>query len=147
MRSSMRKALLWQGLSLLLTFAGLILSALVIIGVFLGPPENSFSNMSEGDLILVLVGTVLLSLGRLIGWKFGLGVGSMTDSASALREQQPNQSKLEQLGYRIPPDPSETGDSNFSYEEGAVYVVCEECGEHNESDFRYCRNCSSQLPQ
>jgi hypothetical protein len=147
MRSSTRKALLWQGLSLLLTFAGLILSTLVIIGVFLGPPENSFSNLSDGDLLLVLVGTLLMVVGRLIGWKFGIGVGSMTDSVSDLRDQQPEPSTLQELGYRIPPDSSETGDSKFTYEDGTVYVVCEACGARNESGFSYCRNCSAELPE
>lgn len=147
MRSSIRKALLWQILSLLLTFAGLILSALVVIGVFLGPPENSFSNLSGDDTLLIVVGTLLMMGGRLIGWKFGVGVASMTASTSALRDQQPEPSRLEELGYQTPPEASETGDSKFSYEDGTVYVVCDACGEQNESGFSYCRNCSAELPE
>lgn len=143
MRPSMRNALLWQALSLLLTFAGLLISALVIVGAFLGPPENSLSTMSGGDLVLVLVGVLMVSTGRLIGWKFGLGTGVV----SSIRDQTPEQSRLEQLGYRIPPEDDETGDPGFAYEDGDVQVICQECGATNESGFRYCRDCSAELPE
>ena len=143
MRPSMRNALLWQALSLLLTFAGLLISALVIVGVFLGPPENSLSNMSEADITLVVLGVVMLSAGRLIGWKFGLGIGVV----SGFRDQSPEQSRLEQLGYRIPPEAEETGDSEFAYEDGDLQVICQECGTKNEGGFSYCRDCSAELPE
>jgi len=141
MRPSMRNALLWQALSLILTLAGLLISALVIVGVFLAPPENSLSNISDGDVVLVLVGVIMLSGGRLIGWKFGLGIGAV----SGFRDQAPEQSKLEQLGYRIPPEDDETGDSEFTYDDGSLQVVCQECGATNESGFSYCRDCSAEL--
>lgn len=145
MRQSLRKTLLWQGIGLLFYLGGLLLFLLVAVSAFLAPPENSLANVTTGDMAMILMSVVLLATGRVISWKGGGETGAMMGSASTIRGQGPDQSKLEELGYQIPPDAS--GDADVTYEDGEVYAKCNECGAKNEQTFDYCNNCSSRLPE
>jgi len=84
--------------------------------------------------------------GRAVSWKFG-GESALWSRAEMIRGGgAPDQTKLEELGYYSPPGESETGDSDFAYDDGEVYAVCEECGAKNDPEFRFCNNCSAELP-
>jgi len=150
MRQSLRKTLLWQGAGLLFYLAGMVLFLLVAVNTFLGPSGVSFGGVTTVDIVLLLVSTGLIVIGRVIGWKLGGDVGGQTGAAGTLgriRGQGPKQSKLEELGYQIPPEESDHTESNFVYEDGEMSVRCPECGATNEQGFDYCGNCSSRLPE
>ena len=146
MRQSLRKTLLWQGIGLLFYLAGMGLFLVMAVSVFLAPPQNSLANLTTGDMLLGMVSVGLLVVGRVLSWKFG-GETSPMGAVTTIRGQGPNQSKLEELGYQIPPEDSGNPDSGVMYEDGTVYVQCSECGAKNEQQFEYCNNCSSQLPE
>ena len=57
----------------------------------------------------------------------------------------PEPSRLEELGYRVPPERGPTPNSTTTYEDGTVYRLCDECGAKNGVDYTYCRECSSEL--
>lgn len=145
MRQSLRKTLLWQGIGLLFYLGGMLLFLLVAVSAFLAPPENSLANVTTGDVAMLLISMVLLATGRVISWKGGEETGTIMGSASTIRGQGPEQSKLEELGYQIPPDPSD--EANVAYEDGEIYVRCNECGAKNQQTFDYCNNCSGRLPE
>jgi hypothetical protein len=147
MRQSLRKTLLWQAVGLLFYLAGMVLFLLVAVGAFLAPPANSLASLTSGDMVLILVSVSLLVVGRVIGWKFGGGAGTMTGSVGAIRGGGPDQSKLEELGYHVPPEETGEPDSDVVYEDGELYARCTECGAKNEQEFDYCSNCSSQLSE
>jgi hypothetical protein len=149
MRQSLRKTLLWQGVGLLFYLAGMVLFLAVAVNAFLAPPANSFGTVTTGDIAVLLVSVGLLVLGRAISWKLGGDVGGEAGAAGALgriRGRNPNQSRLEELGYRMPPEESDDSSSDTVYEDGEVYVRCPECGEPNERGFDYCGTCSGELP-
>lgn len=146
MRRSLRKTLLWQGVGLLFYLAGMVLFLVVAVNAFLEPPANSLANVTTGDMAALLVSVLLLVVGRVISWKLGGGTGAMIGSGGTIRSQAPKQSKLEELGYQMPPEESNDAGSNFDYEDGEIYIRCPECGAKNEPEFEYCNNCSSQLP-
>lgn len=147
MRPSRKKALLWHGASVLLYLGGMALFLVVAVSVFLAPPSNSFANLSTGDTVLVLVSVVFLVGGRYVGWRYGLGEQTLGDSVAALRDHEPEPSKLEQLGYRVSHDtPGET-EQDTAYEDGSVYRVCPDCGANNDSEYRFCRECSAELSE
>lgn len=148
MRQSFRKMLLWQGVGLLLYLAGMVLFLVVAVDAFLGPGD-AVGPVTTGHVVAVLASVALLLAGRAISWKLGGAVGGDTGvggTFGAVRDQGPNQSKLEELGYRMPPEDSDGRRSDTVYEDGEVYVRCPECGEPNEPGFDYCGNCSSELP-
>jgi len=150
MRQSFRKTLLWQGVGLLFYLAGMVLFLLVAVNAFLGPSGISFGAVTTTDIVLLLVSAGLLVTGRMIGWKFGGDVGGRAGAAgtiSRIRGQRPKQSKLEELGYHVPPEESDDSASDFVYEDGEMSVRCPECGATNEQGFDYCGNCSSKLPE
>ena len=146
MRQSLRKTLLWQGIGLLFYLAGMGLFLVMAVSVFLAPPQNSLANLTTSDMLLGMVSVGLLIMGRVLSWKFG-GETSTMGAVTTIRSQGPNQSKLEELGYQIPPEDSGNPDSGVTSEDGTVYVQCAECGVKNEQQFEYCNNCSSQLPE
>jgi len=147
MRSSTLKSLLWQGAGMLCYLSGLILFVMVVIGVFLSPPENSMANLSASHTPVLTACAVLIVAGRAISYRYGVEDGL----AGAIREYRgrPEKTKLEELGYVIPPE-SESGEpgleQKLSFEEGAVTVTCNECGAENDPDYRFCGNCSTELP-
>lgn len=137
---------MWQGVSLLCYLVGLVLFMVVAGSVFLAPPEYSLENMQTIHLVAMLVGVVLIVVGKAVGWQFGLGGESMANSMANLRNP-PEQSKLEELGYRVPKEPPRDSGSKYTYEDGTVYTVCSECGARNENEFKFCNNCSAELPE
>jgi len=147
MRSWSRKALLWQAVGTLCYLAGLLVFVSVVIGVFLSPPENSLANFSSGHVPVLVVSTILIVAGRLISYKYGLQDGL----SGAVREYRgrPEMSKLEELGYVIPPE-NEGGEGGLerelTLEDGELTVACNECGTENDPDYRFCANCSAELP-
>jgi hypothetical protein len=150
MRQSLRKTLLWQGVGLLFYLAGMVLLFLVAVNTFLGPSGVSFGGVTTGDIVLFLVSTGLIVIGRVIGWKLGGDIGGDAGAAgtlSRIRGQRPQQSKLEELGYHVPPEEAHDSESDFVYEDGEMSVRCPECGATNEQGFDYCGNCSSRLPE
>jgi hypothetical protein len=146
MRQSLRKTLLWQAVGLLFYLAGMVLFLVVAVEAFLAPPASSFGNVATGELLVLLVSVVLLVTGRVIGWKLGGDTG-VAGTVASVRGRGPEESKLEELGYRMPVEESENSGSGVVYEDGEVYVRCPDCGEPNEREFDYCGNCSSQLPE
>jgi hypothetical protein len=147
MRSWSRKALLWQGVGILCYLAGLLVFVSVVIGVFLAPPQNSLANLSSGHVPILIASVALIVAGRLISYKYGVQNGL----SGAVREYhgRPEKSKLEELGYVIPPENegSEGGlERKLSLEEGELTVACNECGAENDPDYRFCGNCSAELP-
>lgn len=144
MQKSLWKAFLWQGVGLLFYFAGMLVFLVVAVNVFLSPPANSLENLSDGHVVSLLVSVVLIVVGRLIGWKFGgdLSLSQMYRGAPA--RPGSDQSRLEQLGYQVRPEASE--ERPDPPDDGEPALVCRECGAHNEPGYRYCGNCSSELP-
>lgn len=147
MRQSLRRTLLWQVVGLLFYLGGLLLFLVVAVSAFLAPPGRSLANLTTGDVALLLVSVVLLVTGRVMSWKGGEKTGTMVGAISTIREQRPDQTKLEELGYQIPPDSSDDTDTSVIYEDGGLYRRCTECGAKNERSFDYCSNCSSRLPE
>lgn len=145
MRQSLRKMLLWQGIGLLFYLGGMLLFLLVAVSAFLAPPESSFANLTTGDMAMLVMSVVLLATGRVISRKGGWETDAVMGSVSTIRGQGPNQSKLEELGYQMPPDAS--NDADVIYEDGEISIRCTECGAKNEQTFDYCNNCSSRLPE
>jgi len=147
MRQSLRKTLLWQGVALLLYLAGMVLFLVVAVSVFLSPPANSVANLTTGDMVVIGVSLLLIVAGRVIGWKYGGEVNTVGTTIQGIRHQKPEQSTLEELGYQMPPEETDTADSTTTYEDGKLYIQCPECGTQNDPQFQYCSNCSSQLPE
>lgn len=146
MRPSFRKMLLWHGVGLLCYLAGMLLFLVVAVSVFLAPPENSLANLTTGHMAILLGSIVLLVVGRVMSWKGGGGAGMM-GGIQTIREQRPDQSKLEELGYQMPASTSDTPDADGAGEDDAGTITCSECGATNEPTFRYCSNCSARLPE
>lgn len=147
MHQSTRRALLWQGVSLLLYAGGLGLFLTVAVGVYAAEPAGSVANLTTRDLLFLLVSVGFLVGGRLVGVRFGVDAPTMTDSVGSIRSDRPEPTKLEELGYRVPPDPENDPDREYAYEDGTLYRVCTECGANNDSDYQFCRECSAQLPE
>jgi len=147
MRSWSRKALLWQAVGTLCYLAGLLVFVAVVIGVFLAPPENSLANLNAGHTPVLVASTAFIVIGRLISYKYGLQNGL----SGAVREYQgrPEKTKLEELGYVIPPENegSDRGlERKLSLEGDDLTVACTECGAKNDPDYRFCADCSAELP-
>mgnify|MGYP000141508312 CR=1 FL=1 len=145
MRKSLRKALLWQGVGLLFTTAGMLIFLVVAVNVYLAPPANSLENMAAGDITVIVLSVALLVIGRVVAWKFGDDSGPL-GTIDRIRNPQPEQSRLEELGYRMPPEESPDSDPDTVYEDGELVVRCPECGAKNETGFDYCGDCSARLP-
>lgn len=145
MRQSLRTALLWQAVGLLFTTTGMLVFLFVAVNVYLAPPANSLENMAAGDIAAIVLSVALLVTGRAVAWKFGGDDGPL-GTIDRIRNPQPEQSRLEELGYRMPPEESTDSDSDHVYEDGELVVRCPECGAKNESGFDYCGECSARLP-
>jgi hypothetical protein len=147
MRQSLRKTLLWQGVALLLYLAGMVLFLVVAVNVFLAPPANSVANLTTGDMGVIGMSLLLIVAGRVIGWKYGGEANTVGTTIQGIRHQKPEQSTLEELGYQMPLEETDTGDAAMAYDDGEVCTQCPECGTQNDPQFQYCSNCSSQLPE
>lgn len=146
MRRSRWKTLLWQGVGLLFYLAGMLLFLFVAVNTFFGPPGGMVTDLTFDDLVMLLLSVALIVTGRGISWKAG-SEGAMTGMVGTIRDRGPEQSKLEELGYQIPPEVSDERDRAVVYEDGEVYHRCPECGTKNEQTYQYCSNCSSRLPE
>lgn len=123
----------------------MLLFLVVAVSVFLAPPANSVENLTTADAAVLLVSMLFLVTEKVISWKGGGAAGTMMGTVGSIRRQGPDQSKLEELGYRMPPDTADEAD--VTDVDGEDVVTCSECGIQNEQTFSYCENCSSRLPE
>jgi len=154
MRSTQKRALFWQGVGWLCYLLGVVLCVFTAVGVYFASPSGSLENVTSIDIGILFVGLGLIVSGRVVAVRRGgspepvsgpMG-GSVGRSVGVLRNKPPEQSKLEELGYHIPPEDDDQ-ERDFAYEDGELRIVCEECSERNDSDFEFCRNCSARLPE
>jgi len=142
MRPSLRDVAL-ETASTLLYLAGTVLVVLVAARGFLAIETNSLAVLSALDLVFLAAGVGLFVAARWVSP--GLRRRLTVDPHTRVGRHQPEPSKLEQLGYRVPDESPQGGSPTTAYEDGTLYRLCPECGERNESDFDYCRNCSTKL--
>jgi len=129
--------------STLLYVAGAVLVVIVAARGFLAIETNSPDVLSVIDFVLLTTGVVLVVAGRWVSP--GLRRRLTIDPHTRVGRHEPQPSKLEQLGYRLPDESPEGAQPTTTYEDGTLYRLCPECGERNETDFDYCRNCSARL--
>ena len=145
MRSSWKPALVkWVGV--LTYLGGLLLFLAVAVDAFLSPPAQSLANLSTAHVVTLVLGLALVVVGQVIAWKFG-GSALIHGPTTPLPNRGPDQSRLEELGYQLPPEDDDRGDADVAFEDGTAYVVCGECNARNERGFGRCRNCSAKLPE
>lgn len=147
MRRAQKRALFWQGVGVLCYLVGLVLCVFTAVGIYLASPAGSFGNATAGDFVLLLGGMALIVTGRVVTYTRGRSPEMVGEGVGIIREQPPEKSTLEELGYHIPPEGTGRPESGLAYEDGEVRAVCPECGERNDSDFEFCRRCSSELPE
>ncbi|WP_181685049.1 DUF7577 domain-containing protein [Halorhabdus salina] len=145
MRESLRKQLIWQGAALLSYFAGMLLFLVVVLRV-VGSPDLSLAALTTGDMVALVVSVILFGLGGLLSRKSGGSVGSGMGPIQMAQNQGPEQSKLEELGYQIPPEQPDESESTGDGPSGHDEVRCPVCGARNDRSFTYCKQCSSDLP-
>jgi hypothetical protein len=145
MRKSLRKQLIWQGAALLSYFVGMILFLVVVMRVVTSP-EQSLATLTTGDVTALVVSVFFLGVGGLLSWKSGGTVGSGMGPIQMEPTQGPEQSKLEELGYQMPPDDPDESEPTTRGAVGHDDVRCPECGATNDRSFTYCKQCSSELP-
>jgi hypothetical protein len=141
MTPSLRRTLVWQALGMACYLLGIVLFLLVAVEVFLGGPEPSLASVSGVDTALMAIGVALIIVGQLINWKRGGAKAGSMGSPMESFGNAPKKTRLEELGYHLPPE-----SSGYAYEDGDVYVVCENCGAKNDDEFRFCGGCSAELP-
>ena len=150
----MWRTILWQGLGLLCYLGGMIVFLVVGLDVYFAEPTGSLENMTTTHLSFFLVSLVLIVLGGGIMHKHGGGLGGMiggfggfgmSGGTSAADQAGPEKSRLEELGYVLPPEESDTPSVEAEPVEDNE-VRCPSCGEINEAGYRFCGNCSAQLP-
>lgn len=146
MRDSLRKQLVWQGAALLCYFVGMVLFLVVVIGVVTSP-EQSLATLTTGDVSILVVSVLLLGVGGLLRWKSGEIVGSGMGPIQQSLKRGPEQSKLEELGYQIPPEQPEESEPTGDEAVGGTDIRCPECGARNDRSYTYCKNCSNPLPE
>jgi hypothetical protein len=145
MHPARKRELLWQGVGWCCYLLGLAVFLGVAVTVYLAVPTNSFAGMDTVDLAGLLVGLALIVLGRYVTFTYGGTDGLLAGQIEGARGGHPDQTRLEELGYHIPPEAKDDGPTGYTYENGEVRLVCAECGEPNDSDFDFCRNCSARL--
>lgn len=150
----MWKNLLWQLLGVLCYLVGLLVFLVLIVDIYLSPPTNSIDNLSSGHAPIFAVSLLLIVIGRYVSYRFGSGVGFEAVASGGYHSQPHSQSDtqsraqsvLQKYGYRDSSDP-ETDELPYEYEDGEVYITCQECGTRNEQEFDYCENCAAELPE
>lgn len=150
MRPSLRNTIVWQVLGLLAYFLGVVLFLSAAMDLFFRAPGRSIGSMTTGHVLVFALSVVFIVGGRVVSWKLG-GEREMSPLGGQLNpfgQQAPEQTRLEELGYVMPPEATGEDDagSDYAYEDGEVYVVCSECGAKNDGDYRFCHDCSAQLP-
>lgn len=128
--------------SALLVVGALALSALVAIRG-LWDAIYDYGVLSTVDVVIVVVSLGLLGAAYYVApdrsdwWPLR--------TSGRVEYGEPEPSRLEELGYRVPPESEATPAPTTTYEDGTVYHLCEECGAKNEFDYNYCRECSAEL--
>jgi len=141
MERSTRRTLL-RTVSVFLYFGALVAFTVVGVRGYLALRTDALGAMSLLD-----AGVLLAGIGFVVGARrFGPSVDprEVLDTVERGGRHRPQPSKLKKLGYRVPTEADDT-DRTTTYEDGTLYRVCTECGEHNETDFDFCRRCSSKL--
>lgn len=144
--SLQNRPFLWYVLGTCCYLAGLLLFLATFLSVYVAPPENSLSNFAPAHGIGMAGSVALLILGKAIVWKFGtlpLGRSRLLDR---VLDRGPDESRLQALGYNVPPEESHEDERGYGYESGTVYLQCPDCGMRNDPEYTYCGNCSSELP-
>lgn len=138
--------LMVHAVGLLFYLGGMLLFLSVVVGTFLNTSREATGDELVGSLPILLVSIALIVMGRVISWKYGDERSGLLTWATPM-EGEPEQSKLGQLGYQLPPETDTDEQTPFEYADGTVRVICTECGEKNSGDFRFCSNCSAELPE
>lgn len=146
MRGARKRELVWRAAGWLCYLVGLLLVLLVAVGAYLSPPEGSFANVSTVDLVVLLAGVGLIVGGRVVAMTLGGSREMAAGSMGMFGDSRPEQSRLEELGYNIPPESTDGTTGGRALEDGELVVVCPNCGERNDDAFDYCGNCSAELP-
>jgi len=129
--------------SVLLYVAGAVLVLVVAFRGHLALETNSLWATVAVDLGLLAASVGLFVLGRRVSP--GLVERLTLDPHTRVGRHEPDPSKLEQLGYRVPAERTGESRRTTAYEDGTLYRVCPDCEERNETDFDYCRRCSTAL--
>lgn len=151
MRPSRRTKLLGAVASSFLYLLGIVLVLVVAVDLYYAVRVDATAEFTAADAFFLLFGAALIVAARWVGTRYGIGVTAVPDSFTGsirrARNQPPEPSKLEQLGYRVPPEPTDASERTTAWEDGTLYRVCDECGANNETDYEYCRECSAPLPE
>jgi ribosomal protein L40E len=142
MGQSMRDVAL-ETASVLLYVAGAVLVLVVAFRGYLAIEANSLGATVVVDLVLLATSGGLFVLGLRVSP--GLIEELTLDPHTRVGRHEPDPSKLEQLGYRVPSEGAGESRPTTAYEDGTLYRVCPACEERNETDFDYCRRCSTKL--
>lgn len=150
MRPSRRTKLLGAVASSFLYLTGLVLVLVVAVDLYFAVSADATAEFTAADAFFLLFGVALILVARWVGTRYGVDVDvfsrTVSDTVGGVRNQPPEPSKLEQLGYRVPPEPTDASDRTTAWEDGTLYRVCGECGANNDTDYEYCRECSAPLP-
>jgi|GEM_PF-1303998 len=142
MRRSTWTALL-ETVSVLLSVAGAVLVLVVAFRGHLVIGSDSLGGPVVVELGLLAGSVVLFVLARRVSP--GLVEELTLDPHTRVGRHEPDPSKLEQLGYRVPPETAGESRRSVAYEDGTLYRVCPACEARNETDFDYCGRCSTKL--
>lgn len=140
------RALLWQAIGLSFYLFGLLVFLTTVVGIYLAPPANSFANFSPGHGVGLGIGVGFLLAGKIVTWKFADPEFLSTGLAGDILGTGPDQNRLQELGYNVPPGEVIEDAPAREYEGGEVYLMCPDCGKRNDPDYRFCANCSAELP-
>ncbi|MFW6437231.1 MAG: DUF7577 domain-containing protein [Halococcoides sp.] len=141
MRDMYRSALIWHALALLCYLAGISLFVFGAVEPYLAPPERSLANLTTGHVALIAGSVVAFAAGGLANWKSGW---RNTLPAASPWGTQPGRARGN-LGE--PSERERDREPPTAYEDGTLYVRCPECGAKNDTGYRYCGECSSELPR
>lgn len=149
MRDAQRRALLTQLLGTLCYLGGLTLFLVTGLDIYFSEPEGSFSGITTSHTIMLGLSLALLILGGVIMQRSGIsftgasGFGIFPGRTQVNQKPGPEQSPLEELGYHIPPEESETDAEPEPPDDESVR--CSHCGALNEKGYRFCGECSREL--
>lgn len=121
---------------------GMLLMLFAAIGVFMELETGGGGSVPLPLVAYAVIGLALVVIGRVTVWRYGRGFGGSVWGTIPPRSR-PKRSTLEELGYTSPSSGDTTQSDPGSPPSG---VVCGNCGTTNEAGYRFCRNCSSQLP-
>lgn len=135
-----------QFVGIVMYLGGLLMLLMVVLSVYLAPPQHSFGNLSLVHLLLITASLVFIIGGRMLGWRYG-SVASFNTVPNGLTSvyqfnQFPvvEQPDIDDRFHHSKPQPRKV------MEDGVLYAICQECGTKNESEYTFCGNCSTKLP-